>query len=537
MFKKSKIFFDFYQPLVKKYTLHFFGLFLMPIFWCLAETFAPYIIKIVIDDLSQISNQNDSYVINILVRATTIYIILMLIMEVSLRLCNVIWIQTIPILKADIKEKGITIFQSQNYSFFNSHLLGDLVTKFRSLSHSFEQIFSQVLYGIYPTIITAIIVFCFILSINTFFAVFFFFWYCGMNFITYYFAEKSIDLAGSQARVENKLTGHVGDLFRNTIATKTFWSHGLDKIITEKLQKEDVLISKKLEWLNFRTDSLRSLSSLIMLALMMAFLAIGWQKKWVTLGDFSFITAACFYIRRSAWMSSVQLLFIFKELGIIEESLKDLSTSKIQLNNNLQSKKTGHIVINNLCFGYDNAHSLLKSVNLEILPGDKIGIFGASGSGKTSFLYLLLRFCSPQVGSIKIDGADLDKLSKQNLNFYIAYVPQQTSLFHRTIYDNIKYGNIAATREDILHVSKLANCHEFIERLEDGYNTFVGENGVKLSGGQRQRISIARALLSKAPILIFDEAFSSLDTNNENKILNNILKEEKKSTFILISHR
>ncbi len=537
MSKPFKLIIYFYLPFIVKYKFRFFGLFLMPILWCVAETSAPYLIKVIIDEISLGGKQGNNNIANVLVSSAIIYIALMFVMEASIRLCNFIWIQTIPQLKTEIRTKGLKDFQKQSFSFFCFTPLGDLVSKFRNLSQCFDQILSQMLYGIYPTMISSIVIFIFILNISKFFAVFFCFWYIGMNWITYHFAKKSFYTSNAQAFAENKLLGHIGDLFRNSISTRIFSSNCIDDALTQKFQTRELLESKKLEKISFYTDSLRGLLSLAMLGIMMVSLTVGWKKGLITLGDFSFITAVCFYARRSAWMASLQLFSLFKELGILSQTLDTVPAVSEKKPLGVRNPLAGGIDIKNVVFSYQNSHSLLKHINLCIAEGEKIGITGSSGSGKTSLIYLILGFFKPQQGSIEIGGVPLEQLSDKTLRDCISYVPQSVPLFHRTIYENIQYGSPSATKEEILRVAQKANCHEFIEKLENGYDTIIGEDGIKLSGGQRQRIALARALLKKAPILILDESFSALDQKNEIEILDNILSSKIKRTILLISHR
>lgn len=170
-------------------------------------------------------------------------------------------------------------------------------------------------------------------------------------------------------------------------------------------------------------------------------------------------------------------------------------------------------------------------------PGEKIGLVGPSGGGKTTITKLLLRFMDISKGSISIDGQDIRKITQSDLRRFISYVPQEPLLFHRTIAENIAYGTHNATREMIQKAAKGAHAEEFIQSLSDGYETLVGERGVKLSGGQKQRIAIARAMIKDAPILVLDEATSALDSESEVLIQDALWKLMKDRTAIVIAHR
>ena len=175
--------------------------------------------------------------------------------------------------------------------------------------------------------------------------------------------------------------------------------------------------------------------------------------------------------------------------------------------------------------------------DLKIPAGKTVGLVGVSGSGKTTLTKLLLRFADVMGGAIYIDGQDIRDVTQQSLREAIAYVPQESSLFHRSVFENIAYGKPGASEEEVIHAAKLANADEFIRELPEGYETLVGERGVKLSGGQRQRIAIARAILKDAPILVLDEATSALDSESEALIQGALSNLMKGRTSIVVAHR
>jgi ATP-binding cassette subfamily B protein len=200
--------------------------------------------------------------------------------------------------------------------------------------------------------------------------------------------------------------------------------------------------------------------------------------------------------------------------------------------------KRGAISYDGVSFKHHDAkESIFTDFNLDIKPGERIGLVGISGSGKTTLTKLLLRFADCDQGQISIDGQNIKDVQQVSLRESIAYVPQETSLFHRTIAENIAYAKPDATQAEIERAAKLANAHEFIKDLPNGYETLVGERGIKLSGGQRQRIAIARAILKDAPILVLDEATSALDSESEALIQDALVKLMKGRTSIVVAHR
>ncbi|MEC8664592.1 MAG: ABC transporter ATP-binding protein [Pseudomonadota bacterium] len=201
--------------------------------------------------------------------------------------------------------------------------------------------------------------------------------------------------------------------------------------------------------------------------------------------------------------------------------------------------RKGEINFDKVSFGYSGqgGKSVIENLNLNVPSGQKLGLVGSSGAGKSTLVSLLLRFYETDTGNITIDGQDLSRITQDSLRENISVIPQDTSLFHRSLADNIRYGCLDATDEDIIDAAKKAHAHDFIKDLPKGYETMVGERGLKLSGGQRQRIAIARAILKNAPILILDEATSALDSESEQLIQDSLFELMKGKTVIAIAHR
>jgi ATP-binding cassette subfamily B protein len=199
--------------------------------------------------------------------------------------------------------------------------------------------------------------------------------------------------------------------------------------------------------------------------------------------------------------------------------------------------RAGAIAFEHVTFSYLARHKLFRDFDLRIEPGQRVGLVGASGSGKTTLSKLLLRFVDVQEGRILIDGHDISAVSQAELRRQVTYVPQEPLLFHRSIRDNIAYGRMDATDEQVREAARHARADEFIDRLPHDYDTLVGERGTKLSGGQRQRIALARAFLKRTPVLILDEATSALDSHSEALIQEALSELMKGGTAIVIAHR
>ncbi|MBX9697590.1 MAG: ATP-binding cassette domain-containing protein, partial [Alphaproteobacteria bacterium] len=197
----------------------------------------------------------------------------------------------------------------------------------------------------------------------------------------------------------------------------------------------------------------------------------------------------------------------------------------------------GTIIFENVTFDYHDDDPVFKALSVILKGGEKVGLVGYSGGGKTTFVNLILRLHDTQSGRIMIDGQNIKVVTQDSLHEAIGMIPQDPSLFHRSLFENIGYGNVRAEKEEIYVAAKKAHAHQFIESFPKGYDTLVGERGIKLSGGQRQRIAIARAILKDAPILILDEATSQLDSITEQLIQESLMSLIHQKTTLVIAHR
>ncbi|HTE75217.1 MAG TPA: ABC transporter ATP-binding protein [Xanthobacteraceae bacterium] len=270
-----------------------------------------------------------------------------------------------------------------------------------------------------------------------------------------------------------------------------------------------------------------------------------WRYGAVEVGAIAMVLPLTFQLTNMSRQIAMRITEIFEDLGVVQEGMLTIARP-LQLPDPVDARpltvRAGRVEFKNVSFGYGREAGVLQDFNLTIRPGEKIGLVGRSGAGKSTVVNLLLRFFPLEVGSILIDGQDISQLTQESLRAQISVVTQDTSLLHRSIRANIRYGRSSASEEEIERAARLAHAHEFILELEDwherrGYDAHVGERGVKLSGGQRQRIAIARVILKDAPILVFDEATSALDSEVEAAIQSSLGTLMAGKTVIAIAHR
>lgn len=266
------------------------------------------------------------------------------------------------------------------------------------------------------------------------------------------------------------------------------------------------------------------------------------QHNLITSGDFVFILMISLTISMELWMFSTSMFDFMKEIGNFKAAFSILTIPHEKIDS-VKAKplpiQIPSIEFKNLSFSYDEGKKIFNDLNFIIPAGQRVGIVGHSGAGKSTLISLLLKNFIPTQGSILIDKTPMDQITSDSLRSQIALIPQDILLFHRTLAENIGYAKDNSTMDEIIDASKKARIDDFIQSLPDGYNTLVGERGIKLSGGQRQRIAIARAILKSAPIIVLDEATSSLDSQTEQEIQQSIneMLDLSHRTVIAVAHR
>lgn len=351
--------------------------------------------------------------------------------------------------------------------------------------------------------------------------------------------RRSMILDQKENDQETKISGTMIDSITNNLTVKTFTGEGLeDRLFARQYNKWKKITTRAWNWHTW--TGLFQGGFIALLEVLALFLALWlWQKGEFTVGDIVFVQANMGLLIFPMWTLG-RFYRRFRRAEVDIQDLIKLINKPITIKSpaNAPSLKIdrGQIRLNKVCFAY-NKRYVLKNINLEIKSGEKIALVGPSGAGKSTFIKLLFRFIDPSNGQILIDNQDIRKINIKSLRNSISLVPQEPLLFHRSIEENIRYGKADAKKEEIIKAAKLARAHEFISGLEKGYKSLVGERGIKLSGGERQRIALARVFLENAPILVLDEATSSLDSVSENLIQEALDKLMKERTTIVIAHR
>ena len=398
-----------------------------------------------------------------------------------------------------------------------------------------------VTFNIFPTLLEMILV-CLILlnlfswyfSIITFFVILF---YISFTFIVTEWRVQirkkmnDADNVRGQKSIDSLLNYETVKYFNN----ENFESSNYDKSL-EEYEKFAIKSAISLNFLNLGQALIITIGIIGMMVLTVYEI----QSNKMSIGDFIIVNT--YLIQLSIPLNFIGFVYWQIKQSLVDmENMFTLLNEKTEITDNIHAKdliiSDASVTFKNVSFHYDEKRKIIKDISFKIYPNQTVAIVGPTGAGKSTISKIFFRFFDPISGSILIDNQDIRKVTQKSLREQIAVVPQDTVLFNETLFYNISYGNPNSSKEEIVQVTKMAKLHDFIENLPDGYNTIVGERGLKLSGGEKQRVAIARALLKKPKIFFFDEATSSLDTKTEKEIQNNLEHLSKNITTIIIAHR
>ncbi|EGQ7946278.1 ABC transporter ATP-binding protein [Vibrio parahaemolyticus] len=363
--------------------------------------------------------------------------------------------------------------------------------------------------------------------------------------IQIYFVPKLKDVASEQADARSTMTGRIVDSYTNIQTVKLFSHSQRETQYAEQGMKGFLNTVYRQMRLVTGFDVAVEISNYILVFSVAALSIYLWLDSAISVGAIAIAVSLALRVNGMSMWIMWEVGALFENMGTVVDGMKTLS-KPIDIQDKPNAKNLvvsqGGIQFDNVSFHYGENKGVINHLNLDIKPGEKVGLVGRSGAGKSTLVNLLLRFHDVEEGSIKIDGQNIADVTQDSLRSKIGMVTQDTSLLHRSIRDNILYGNPTASEEELLKATKQAHAHEFIETLTDpfgnvGYDAQVGERGVKLSGGQRQRIAISRVLLKDAPLLVLDEATSALDSEVEAAIQESLNELMQGKTVIAIAHR
>jgi ATP-binding cassette subfamily B protein len=427
-----------------------------------------------------------------------------------------------------------------SYNFFITSFAGSLTHKISKYSRAFEILTDSILTQFLPTFLFVSGAIVVLYTRNAWLGIALLGWSIVFVAFQFYVSRLRQPARVARAEADTKITAALADSISNQATVQLFAGERYEKKLFAKVVEVWQKATIKL-WL---TDNIIWAGiGLFMIAIQAGLLYGGvilWQRGLFTVGDFVLVQAYLLTTFDRLVSINRDLRRFYTALADAGEMI-DILNLPYEIKDKRGAKplkvKKGEIWFDDVEFYFNDGTPVLHQYNLTIAGGEKIALVGPSGAGKTTVTKLLLRLYEVKKGELKIDGQNIAKVTQESLRQAISFVPQEPILFHRTLMENIRYGRRDATDKEVIDAAKKAHCHEFISRQPEGYDTFVGERGIKLSGGERQRVAIARAILKNAPILVLDEATSSLDSESEMLIQDALETLMRGKTVVVIAHR
>jgi ATP-binding cassette subfamily B protein len=514
------------------------GQFSMAIIWGLLLSLQPYYLKEMINAVN--AGFAHSFLNVDIATPAILYVLTAVAFNVSYRIFYWFQLQYAPLLRYRISHTLTEHLFAHAYTFYQNHLgggLGNRVTECAARIPNMIIIFIKRIFG---SIMALGIALYTIQTVSPKFAVGFFIWIVIFLGCSWFFGGKAVNYTTKAAESSSKIVGLIVDGFSNILNVKLFNGFKHEIHAQQEHQKEHLEHYRSREWFILKIEAFQGLTFTIFQGVCIWWLVEGAMEGSITAGDFALVITLNVNMVETFWQLTQDFRVFTEDYGYVEEALKIITVPHaiVDVENAPPLTATkGTIDICYMTFSYKGTAPLFKDISIHIPAGQKVGMVGFSGSGKTTFVNLILRLFEIQKGAILIDGQNIQTISQSSLHHSISFIPQEPTLFHRSLRENILYGRPDATEKELIAASKQAHCHEFISMNEQGYDALVGERGLKLSGGQRQRIAIARAILKNAPILILDEATSALDSVTEKKIQDSLNGLMKGKTTLVIAHR
>ena len=444
-------------------------------------------------------------------------------------------------MQRDLYARCFSKLTNQTLFFHSNKFGGSLVSQTNKLVGAIESFWDTIIWSVLPLVVSLVGSIIVLSTLLWQYALFLLIFSIVFSIVVYYGSKPMAKLTKKEAKASNKLNGQLADVISNVLAVKSSGAEATEQEFFTKTVNS---------WRNSSLDVMRGFlkvstiySSINMVIKIgaIAFAVYAAQNNLVSVASVYLIITYTGSVAHELWNMNGIMRNYNRIIGNANDMVEILQTSTTLIDKSDSKLKVtnGEISMDKITFTHDEGQgdTLFHDFSLEIKPGEKIGLVGASGSGKTTLTKLLLRFADIDSGKITIDGQDISEVTQASLRAKIAYVPQEPLLFHRSVRENIAYGRPDATDAEIEEAAKKAGAYDFIIGLKDGFDTMVGERGIKLSGGQRQRVAIARAILKDAPILVLDEATSALDSESEALIQKSLKTLMENRTSIVIAHR
>jgi len=430
--------------------------------------------------------------------------------------------------------------QHHSHRYFSEHFAGALAHRITETATSLNHTMWTILFDFWPVAIVFGVSISLLVRVHTVLAGFVGGWALLFVLVSYGLARRCRPYAQGVAAVRSEVNGRIVDSVSNLNSVRLFARGEHERHLLQGHLDREVKTAQQAFWYMERVRWFQFISALILKLGTLYFALSLWQQGEIGVGDFAMTTSLALLIISDARNLSRRFLEFFEYVGNISNGVQTIIQSHEVIDRPNARPVTivrGEIALDRIGFGYTPGVPVFRDLSVTIKAGQRVGLVGYSGSGKSTFVALIQRLYDVASGSVFIDGVDIRDLTLDSLHSQISLIPQDPSLFHRSLLDNIRFGCLDASDEEVVAAARRAHADEFIGKMRDGYASLVGERGVKLSGGQRQRIAIARVILKNAPILILDEATSSLDSVTEQAIQSSLETVMANKTVLVIAHR
>ena len=499
----------------------------------------PYAVKEIIDAVT-LANQSGTDIFTASEDALILFALLNLGIVLFSRASGAMLVMTGPYLRAEIRKSLFSYLQHHSHRYFISHFAGSLANRIAEVSMSCMHALWTITFDFYPLIIKSLVALILLFNASAELALVLSLWLGIYVYVSYLLARRCRIYAQDFAAARSLVTGKVVDSVTNVMNAKMFARRQYEEdYLTDYLNHEvnhalrTYWYMEKLRWFQFT-------AAMVLMIAMVGYALKIWSEGNMTVGEFSMVAGLAIMLIEAARGLSRSFLEFFEYLGNISDGVSVFVQSHEIIDKPeapvLQVTR-GEIVFDDVSFIYQEGLQVFENLSVTIEPKQQVGLVGFSGSGKSTFVNLMLRLFEAQGGTINIDGQNILDVTQDSLRENISMIPQDPQLFHRSLMENIRYGRLEASDDEVIEAAKKAHAHEFILQTEQQYESLVGERGVKLSGGQRQRVAIARAILKDSPILILDEATSSLDSVTEKKIQLGLENLMQGRTVVVVAHR
>ncbi len=428
------------------------------------------------------------------------------------------------------------------YNFFVNSSSGQLGHWINDTAKTLNDMVDTTIWSVWPQVMGLLLSAVFLFLANWLLAIIFVVWLVGLLSYTMYRGRTFSKLVETESQARSLASGQIVDALSNHLSVRVFNARQRELDLLDK--KQDAIRRRwDASWrYAIRTNLVKGHSIALVSAVGMSVILWLFSRGQITIGDVALFITYFTAASNSIWELAWQLDLYYRSFGTLDNALKGLGKGQPERDGatvKVPTPASSTIHLKSMGFSYPDQPetNVLDNINIEIKAGERIGLVGHSGAGKTTLVGLLLGFYEPSAGEFEIGGVPVADLTPDQMRDLISFVPQDTNLFNRSVSENISYAKPGATKLQIHKAAEDAQALEFIEKLPNGFETEIGERGVKLSGGQRQRIAIARALLKDSPILLLDEATSALDSVSEQAIQKAFSIAMKNRTAIVVAHR